>query len=140
MLFCSGADSRSLFPSAGFATSRRDPDFITKKLSANDPFEPETVQNWADMFALNTITPFFVVRAFQSLLIKGAQSRLQGTSSVINISGILANLRSSASGHSVCTFCFFSEVILTVMRSLLAGQRKAALKPSHPSSSDEFCY
>ncbi|PBK64153.1 NAD(P)-binding protein [Armillaria solidipes] len=90
-----------LVNNAGFATSRRDPDFFTKKMSANDPFEPETVQNWADMFALNTITPFFVVRAFQSLLIKGAQSRPQGTSSVINISAISANLRSSASGLSL---------------------------------------
>ncbi len=32
---------------------------FTKKMSANDPFEPETAQNWSDMFALNTITPFF---------------------------------------------------------------------------------
>ncbi|SJL03242.1 related to dehydrogenases with different specificities (related to short-chain alcohol dehydrogenases) [Armillaria ostoyae] len=90
-----------LVNNAGFAASRRDPDFFTKKLSANEPFEPETVQNWSDMFALNTITPFFVVRAFQSLLIKGAQSRPQGTSSVINISSVSANLRSSASGISL---------------------------------------
>ncbi|KAK0199317.1 hypothetical protein DFS33DRAFT_1268745, partial [Desarmillaria ectypa] len=57
---------------------------------------PETVQNWADIFALNTIAPFFVVRAFQSLLIKGAHSRLQGTSSVINISSAAA--KSNMSG------------------------------------------
>ncbi|PBK64144.1 NAD(P)-binding protein [Armillaria solidipes] len=90
-----------LVNNAGFATSRRDPDFFTKKMSANEPFEPETVQNWSDMFALNTITPFFVVRAFQSLLIKGAQTRPQGTSSVINISSVSANLQSSASGISL---------------------------------------
>ncbi|KAK0207840.1 hypothetical protein DFS33DRAFT_1299493 [Desarmillaria ectypa] len=89
-----------LVNNAGFAGSLRDPDFFTKKLSANDPFEPETVQNWADMFALNTITPFFVVRAFQSLLIQGAHSRPQGTSSVINISSISANTQSSPSGIS----------------------------------------
>ncbi|KAK0438983.1 hypothetical protein EV421DRAFT_1713817 [Armillaria borealis] len=70
-------------------------DFITKKFAAADPFEPETAQNWADIFALNTIAPFFVVRAFQSLLIKGAQSRPQGTSSVINISSVAAKLNGS---------------------------------------------
>lgn len=88
-----------LVNNAGFATSR-DPDFFMKKMSASNPFEPETVQNWADMFALNTITPFFVIRAFESLLIKGAQSRPQGTSSVINISSVSANIRSTAVGLS----------------------------------------
>ncbi|KAK0232655.1 NAD-binding protein [Armillaria fumosa] len=88
-----------LVNNAGFATSR-DPDFFMKKLSASNPFEPETVQNWADMFALNTITPFFVLRAFESLLIKGAQSRPQGTSSVINISSVSANIRSTPGGLS----------------------------------------
>ncbi|KAK0197824.1 short-chain dehydrogenase [Armillaria mellea] len=48
--------------------------------------------NWEDMFALNTIAPFFVIRAFQSLLVKGAHSRPQGTSSVINISSAAAKL------------------------------------------------
>ncbi|KAG7439535.1 NAD(P)-binding protein [Guyanagaster necrorhizus] len=91
-----------LVNNAGFAASRHDPDFLTKKMSANDPFEPETVQNWADMFALNTITPFFAVRAFQPLLIQGAHSRLQGTSSVINISSAAANIQSSSRGLSAC--------------------------------------
>ncbi|KAK0475165.1 hypothetical protein IW261DRAFT_1647259 [Armillaria novae-zelandiae] len=87
------------FPSAGFATSR-DPGFYMKKMAASNPFEPETVQNWADMFALNTITPFFIIRAFESLLIKGAQSRSGGTSSVINISSVSANIRSTPTGLS----------------------------------------
>lgn len=89
-----------LVNNAGFATSR-DPDFFNKKVSANNPFEPETVQNWADMFALNTITPFFVIRAFESLLVNGAQSRPHGTSSVINISSVSATLVSAATGVSV---------------------------------------
>ncbi|PBK89335.1 NAD(P)-binding protein [Armillaria gallica] len=84
-----------LVNSAGFAGSLRDPDFITKKFAAADPFEPEMAQNWADIFALNSIAPFFVVRAFQSLLIKGAHSRPQGTSSVINISSGSAKLNAS---------------------------------------------
>ncbi|KAK0475168.1 short-chain dehydrogenase [Armillaria novae-zelandiae] len=84
-----------LVNNAGFAASHRDPDFIAKKLAAADPFEPETVQNWADIFALNTIAPFFAVRVFQSLLIKGAHSRPQGTSSIINISSVAAKLNGS---------------------------------------------
>ncbi|KAK0245084.1 short-chain dehydrogenase [Armillaria nabsnona] len=81
-----------LVNNAGFATSLRDPDFIAKKNAVNDPLESETVQNWEDMFALNTIAPFFVIRAFQSLLVKGAYSRPSGTSSVINISSAAAKL------------------------------------------------
>ncbi|SJL03217.1 related to dehydrogenases with different specificities (related to short-chain alcohol dehydrogenases) [Armillaria ostoyae] len=81
-----------LVNNAGIAGSLRDPDFITKKYSASDPFEPETVQDWVDIFALNTIAPFFVVRAFQPLLVKGAQSRPQGTSNVINISSSAVGL------------------------------------------------
>ncbi|KAK0446593.1 short-chain dehydrogenase [Desarmillaria tabescens] len=81
-----------LVNNAGFGTSLHDPDFVAKKFAASDPFEPETVQNWMDIFALNTIAPFFVVRAFQSLLIQGAHSRPQGTSSVINISSVAAKI------------------------------------------------
>ncbi|KAK0232638.1 short-chain dehydrogenase [Armillaria fumosa] len=81
-----------LVNNAGFAASLRDPDFAAKKYAAEDPFEPESVQNWADIFALNTITPFFIIRAFQSLLIKGASSRPQGTSSVINVSSVAAKM------------------------------------------------
>ncbi|KAK0442251.1 uncharacterized protein EV420DRAFT_1078977 [Desarmillaria tabescens] len=89
-----------LVNNAGFSASLRDPDFIAKRDTALDPLEPETVQNWADIFALNTIAPFFVVRAFQSLLIKGAHSRHQGTSSIINISSISAKI--NAPGPAAC--------------------------------------
>ncbi|KAK0245128.1 hypothetical protein EDD85DRAFT_757898 [Armillaria nabsnona] len=81
-----------LVNNAGIAGPLRDPDFIAKKFAATDPFEPETVQTWTDVFALNTIAPFFLVRAFQSLLVKGARSRPQGTSSVINVSSGAATL------------------------------------------------
>ncbi|KAK0199564.1 hypothetical protein DFS33DRAFT_1481657 [Desarmillaria ectypa] len=84
-----------LVNNAGFATSLRDPDFSAKKLATSDPFEPETVQNWMDIFALNTVAPFFVIRAFQSILIKGAHSRPQGTSSVINVSAAAAKVHTA---------------------------------------------
>ncbi|KAK0487930.1 hypothetical protein IW261DRAFT_1415539 [Armillaria novae-zelandiae] len=84
-----------LVNNAGYAGPRdqsgsHDKDFTAKKTAAEDPFEPETVPNWTDLFTLNTITPFFVVRAFQSLLVKGASSRPQGTSSLINITSVAA--------------------------------------------------
>ncbi|PBK64230.1 NAD(P)-binding protein [Armillaria solidipes] len=90
-----------LVNNAGIGGSVRDPDFITKKYAAEDPFEPETVQIWEDIFALNTIAPFFVIRAFQSLLVKGAHCRLQGTSSVINISSVAAKINLSSPITSV---------------------------------------
>ncbi|KAK0438971.1 short-chain dehydrogenase [Armillaria borealis] len=83
-----------LVNNAGIAGSLRDPDFFTKQAAASDPLEPETVQNWADIFTLNMITPFFIICAFQSLLIKGAHSHPQGTSSVINISSVSATYNS----------------------------------------------
>ncbi|KAK0197851.1 hypothetical protein F5146DRAFT_918336, partial [Armillaria mellea] len=90
-----------LVNNAGYAGARNqaggnDQDFTAKKFAAEDPFEPETEQNWADLFGLNTIAPFFVVRAFQSLLVKGASSRPQGTSSVINISSVAAKMNTTA--------------------------------------------
>ncbi|PBK89389.1 hypothetical protein ARMGADRAFT_1033433 [Armillaria gallica] len=50
-----------LVNSAVIEGSLRDPDFTAKKFAATDPFEPETVQTWTDIFALNTIAPFFIV-------------------------------------------------------------------------------
>ncbi|PBK89339.1 NAD(P)-binding protein [Armillaria gallica] len=92
------ADGKLDILSAGIAGSLRDPDFFAKQAAASDPLEPETVQNWADIFALNTIAPFFVVRAFQSLPIEGAHSRPQGTSSIINISSVSAFHNTQAPG------------------------------------------
>ncbi|KAK0438954.1 hypothetical protein EV421DRAFT_2021033 [Armillaria borealis] len=99
-------------PPAGYAGARNqagshDSDFAAKKYAAEDIFEPETVQNWADLFGLNTIAPFFVVRAFQSLLVKGASSRPQGTSSVINISSVAAKSNTSVSMVSTSSLSFW---------------------------------
>ncbi|KAK0506709.1 hypothetical protein EDD18DRAFT_1343101 [Armillaria luteobubalina] len=60
-----------LVNNAGYAGARdqsgsHDQDFTAKKYAAEDPFEPETVQNWADLFSLNTIAPFFVARQASS--------------------------------------------------------------------------
>ncbi|KAK0438965.1 short-chain dehydrogenase [Armillaria borealis] len=95
-----------LVNNAGYAGARNqagshDSDFAMKKYAAEDIFEPETVQNWADLFRLNTIAPFFIIRAFQSLLVKGASSHPQGTSSVINISSVAAKSNTSVSMVSV---------------------------------------
>ncbi|SJL18845.1 uncharacterized protein ARMOST_22447 [Armillaria ostoyae] len=95
-----------LVNNTGYAGARNqagshDPNFTAKKCAADDPFEPETVQNWADLFTLNTIAPFFVMRTFQSLLIKGASSRPQGMSSVINISSVAAKMNTSSPMVSV---------------------------------------
>ncbi|PBK89355.1 NAD(P)-binding protein [Armillaria gallica] len=90
-----------LVNNAGIAGPLRDPDFTAKKFAATDPFEPETVQTWTDLFALNNIAPFFVVRAFQSLLIKGARSRPQGTPSVINVSSVGAQMNTQTPLSSV---------------------------------------
>ncbi|KAK0232644.1 short-chain dehydrogenase [Armillaria fumosa] len=95
-----------LVNNAGYAGARdqsgsHDQDFTAKKYAAEDPFEPETVPNWADLFALNTTAPFFVVRAFQSLLVKGASSRPQSTSSVINISSVAVKMNTLAPMASV---------------------------------------
>ncbi|KAK0442235.1 uncharacterized protein EV420DRAFT_1485360, partial [Desarmillaria tabescens] len=103
---------------AGFARSLRDPDFAAKKLAAADPLEPETVQNWIDIFAINTIAPFFVVRAFQSLLIKGAHSRPQGTSSVINISSGLAKMNLSP---TILSLAYSSTKVALEKLSLVLG-------------------
>ncbi|PBK72073.1 NAD(P)-binding protein [Armillaria solidipes] len=59
------------------------------------------IRQAVDLFALNTIAPFFVIRAFQSLLMKGASSRPQGTSSVINISSVAAKMNTSSPMVSV---------------------------------------
>lgn len=90
-----------LVNNAGIVASPRDPDFVARQAAASDPLEAEAVQNWTDMFALNTIGPFFVVRAFQSLLIKGAHSHPQGTSSVINISSVAATYNTQAPGTTI---------------------------------------
>ncbi|KAK0475182.1 short-chain dehydrogenase [Armillaria novae-zelandiae] len=121
-----------LVNNAGYAGARNqsgtnDQDFTAKKYAAEDPFEPETVPNWADIFTLNTITPFFVVRAFQSLLVKGASSRPQGTSSVINISSIAAKLNISAPMVSVCILSFVRSLRSLGSNKLAYSVTKAAL-------------
>ncbi|KAK0438975.1 hypothetical protein EV421DRAFT_2084981 [Armillaria borealis] len=115
-----------LINNAGIAGSLRDPDFFAKQAAASDSLEPETIKNWADIFALNTITPFFVVRAFQSLLIEGAHSRPQGTSSVINISSVAAKISTPRPGMCICA-AIPSTIDLTQLDQMAYSVTKAAL-------------
>ncbi|PBK82421.1 NAD(P)-binding protein [Armillaria gallica] len=63
---------------------------------AHDPLLP-----WADLFTLDLIALFFIVRTLQSLLIEGASSCPQGTSSVIDMSSVAAKLNPSSPRVSV---------------------------------------
>ncbi|KAF9052424.1 NAD(P)-binding protein [Hymenopellis radicata] len=87
-----------LINNAGITHSDRDPQFAEKKLTAfhenKDPFEPESMPDWIYLFTINTIAPFFVVKAFTSLLVKGAGA--ESTSCVINISAGLSRMLGTA--------------------------------------------
>ncbi|KAF9021199.1 short-chain dehydrogenase [Hymenopellis radicata] len=78
-------------------TSKTDPDFLHKKMDnytgKKDPLEHETFQGWADLFGTNVSAPFFVVRSFLDLLVKGAKAR-QSTASVINVGSVAMFIRS----------------------------------------------
>lgn len=64
--------------------------------------EPEVMADWMDLFKLNTIAPFFIIRAFTKLLVKGAEVRgLGATSSVINISSPAGSMKSVVSSSTV---------------------------------------
>ncbi|KAF9017677.1 NAD(P)-binding protein [Hymenopellis radicata] len=70
--------------------------FMSRKMAAEDPLEPESFKDWVDMFTINSIAPFFVIRAFTDLLLAGARSRgADATSSVINISSAATYIRSN---------------------------------------------
>ncbi|KAK0430017.1 hypothetical protein EV421DRAFT_358000 [Armillaria borealis] len=70
-----------------------DPDFITKNTRAEDPFEPQTVQRRADIFAFNAIAPFLAMRAFQLLLVKGVPPPRH-----INVSSMAVNVNNEPRG------------------------------------------
>ena len=77
---------------------------MADKLSSRDPTRmgPEALHDWVDIFTLNTIAPFFIIRAFKNLLVKGAETRGNGaTSSIINISSAAAEVKSVVSSNSV---------------------------------------
>ncbi|KIM36701.1 hypothetical protein M413DRAFT_13849 [Hebeloma cylindrosporum] len=90
--FISEADGKLdiLVNNAGITTPLGESDFATKKFeySAEGKIPMEL------HFKLNVFAPFFVTSAFLELLEKGARSRIDGTSSVINISGCAAVMKS----------------------------------------------
>ncbi|KAF8888504.1 NAD(P)-binding protein [Mucidula mucida] len=73
------------------------PDFGKRKFenfsTGKDALEHETFKGWTDVFDINTSAPFFMVRAFSDLLVKGAEAR-NSTASVINIGSVAASVRS----------------------------------------------
>ncbi|ESK90513.1 short-chain dehydrogenase [Moniliophthora roreri MCA 2997] len=61
-------------------------------------FDQHQFKEWQDIFALNSVSPFFVTTAFLPLLEKAARAQGDGrTGSVINISSIAGQLRTSLS-------------------------------------------
>lgn len=87
---------------------------MAEKLSTGDAtrMEPESANDWVDMFKLNTIAPFFIICASKDLLVKGIEARGPGaTSSVINISSTAAIIKSatvwsSFVSYSISTDCY----------------------------------
>ncbi|KIY68979.1 putative NAD(P)H-dependent oxidoreductase [Cylindrobasidium torrendii FP15055 ss-10] len=65
--------------------------FTARKNNADDLFEPEAFDDWVALFKLNTIAPFFLIKAFTPLLLKGAAEH-QGTANIINISSSAASI------------------------------------------------
>ncbi|KIY68978.1 NAD(P)-binding protein [Cylindrobasidium torrendii FP15055 ss-10] len=65
--------------------------FNERKNNADDLFEPEAFDDWVALFKLNTIAPFFLIKAFTPLLLKGAAEH-QGTANIINISSTAASI------------------------------------------------
>lgn len=68
----------------------------------SDLFEPESFDGWEDVMRCNVVAPFFVTKAFIPLLTKGAASRENGSSSIINISSIAATNLSAVDISTVC--------------------------------------
>ena len=62
---------------------------------------PETFQGWEELTRINFIAPFFVIKAFTALLIKGAESRPDGMSSIINVSSIASKDKGHITTNSV---------------------------------------
>ena len=91
--------------SAGITAPLCQADFIDKKLGyyaeGKIPYELESFEGWHSIFKLNTFAPFFVTSSFLELLEKGARSRIDSTSSVINISSVSATMKSIVVYNSV---------------------------------------
>jgi NAD(P)-dependent dehydrogenase (short-subunit alcohol dehydrogenase family) len=65
------------------APERKDAESLGQAL-----FNNETPQQWADLYAINTFSIFFVTTAFLGLLDKGSHDSEGFSSSVINITSI----------------------------------------------------
>jgi NAD(P)-dependent dehydrogenase (short-subunit alcohol dehydrogenase family) len=70
----------------------------------------ESLEDWADLYALNTFSMFFVTTAFLGLLAKGSEDIKDYWSAVINITSISAHTK-LAQNH-VCGLLTSSEIML----------------------------
>ena len=96
--------------------------------------------DWIDLFKLNTIAPYFIIRAFKSLLVKGADARGPGaTSIVINISSAAASTTHVLANNIVsfrapCKYSWLTELGLSLATA--QARRRWKSLPCHllPSS------
>ena len=108
---------------------------MAEKFSTTDPtrMEPEAMSDWVDLFKLNTIAPFFIIRAFTKLLVKGAEVRGPGaTSSVINISSAAATMKFGVSGNAVS--------YPMPRRSMTNSNNVAVLRGKQGGAGSTYCY
>ncbi|KAF8919334.1 hypothetical protein CPB85DRAFT_1278606 [Mucidula mucida] len=73
--------------------------YLYRSMSGGELMNVESVVGWEEVFKVNAIAPFFVVREFSKLLIAAAEQR-NATASVINVSSSAANLNATVVGNS----------------------------------------
>ncbi|KIY68444.1 NAD(P)-binding protein [Cylindrobasidium torrendii FP15055 ss-10] len=86
-----------LVNNAGISTSQDAQELGQQKAKiiaeSGNLFDTEDFEDWQNTFRINTSAPFFMIKHFEALLIKGAGTRPGGTSSVLNISSGAGELK-----------------------------------------------
>lgn len=65
-------------------------------------FNNETFEGWADLYAINSASIFFVSTAFLGLLAKGSEDVAGYWSSIINITSISGQIKVAQEHVSIC--------------------------------------